>query len=449
MKNFNTSAIATLFLLSFTLPSLAQQELKVNFGEKISIPLNIKSEQECNIELTIGKEKTQKQTAPSNNDITIEYQGNEIGTIDIKWEGKFRARGLKSVQGCSGSGFIKVTTLPNADQIKQEWNKFLSALKQDQAECVRIALRHRNIQIDSIDPSANIDSTNSPVAKEIYAKCDSFLAAPRAWKNESQDDFACTMSSGLKTRCSGVYAERTSDGKLRSISKDIAIQYHLDGKQWTTGQREADQAKQTRERQVAEEKARKEAEEIAKREAEERERKWKESPEYKKQQAELEKKRVAEQKAKEENERKEREQAELAARQKKAEEDKRKRELEEREKKERMEFAQNFPFYAVITCGFQGQHMNIIPCFAGNVGTELELKNGSEYNLYQVQDLMTGRVGRETREGFIINLRRSFSLKAQNADENLILGVKIINRASNENVFEKKVSRFGLIRVSN
>ena len=91
--------------------------------------------------------------------------------------------------------------------------------------------------------------------------------------------------------------------------------------------------------------------------------------------------------------------------------------------------------------------MNILACFAGRTGTEIELKNGSEYGLYKAHEI--GRLGQETREGFIINLKSDFNLKAQNSHDTLVLGVKIIDRTTDGAVFEKQVARFGMISIKN
>ncbi len=107
------------------------------------------------------------------------------------------------------------------------------------------------------------------------------------------------------------------------------------------------------------------------------------------------------------------------------------------------QLAKDYPFYAVITCG---QHFPVYGCFAGNVNTELELRNGNEYKMYTVQDIMGIP---QNQNGIMFNLRNKFELKMQNSSDNLILNLKIYNRANNSISFEKSASRFGVIRVSN
>ena len=132
--------------------------------------------------------------------------------------------------------------------------------------------------------------------------------------------------------------------------------------------------------------------------------------------------------------------ADEAARSKKAQEDQARKDAQERVNR-----AKEFPLYALISCTINGQHTTIYACFGGDVDTEIELKNGSQYGLYKSYQFQS--LGRETREGFAIDLRSSFQLKAQNSSESLILGVKIIDRVSNKVRFEKQVSRFGVIRI--
>jgi hypothetical protein len=109
-------------------------------------------------------------------------------------------------------------------------------------------------------------------------------------------------------------------------------------------------------------------------------------------------------------------------------------------------FAREFPFYAVISCSFSGRNTNVLACFAGKVGTEVELRNGSQYGLYRVHQLLS--LGRETKDGLVIDLREMFEFKAQNSADSLILGVKVYNRKG-DILFEKEVPKFGVIRAKN
>ncbi len=120
------------------------------------------------------------------------------------------------------------------------------------------------------------------------------------------------------------------------------------------------------------------------------------------------------------------------------------REREAREENERI--AREYPFYALVTCGFRGQHVNVMACFSGDVDTELELTNGSDYGLYKVYQLHD--LGQESSEGLRIDLRQSFAIKVQNSSSDLILGLKIVSR-NGETLYQRQVSRFGVASARN
>jgi len=319
----------------------AQGEIFLELGEKKTIPITINTESTCNVDLMIGLKREQRTIEPGDSQFVIEFDATELGPTEIKWEGKFRPRGLKSLSACESKGSLRVVVQVNSNQRKAEWEKLFSGLRPDQVECLRIGLKHKGVVYETIDPLAKIDSTSAPAARHVFSKCNSFLSARTPWGLNAQDDFPCTLRNGAETRCRGVYAERTPDGKLKGLSKDDAIRLHMDGGMWTVIQTENQQGKSAREdkakleqeRRDAEAAARKESEDrarlarveaeerarLAKVEADERERKWKTSPEYKRQQAEQERQRQAEAKEAEAKEKRDRELAAL-----KEKEDKRK-----------------------------------------------------------------------------------------------------------------------------
>jgi hypothetical protein len=312
----------------------AQTQIAVAVGEKKPIPIKIKTETACNVEITIAGKKEQRTVEPPNFDLILEFQGAELGATEIRWEGKFRSRGLKSVPACEGNGLIRVTTTPNTEQLKTEWTRLFANLRPDQLDCVKTGLQYKAVKFDSIDPQAILDAPTSTQAAEVFAKCDSFLNTKAIWGAGDPKGFECTVAGGEKSVCTGVFAQKTDDNKLRPIDKEMAIRLHMDGRAWTTAQLETPQGRAERERRVEEQAAiRRESEErarvakaeaderarVAQLEADERDRKLKASPEYKKQQAELEKKRIAEEKKQQvENERLRIEQVKQEAAQKEA-----------------------------------------------------------------------------------------------------------------------------------
>ncbi|MCI0557335.1 MAG: hypothetical protein MN733_02490 [Nitrososphaera sp.] len=106
-------------------------------------------------------------------------------------------------------------------------------------------------------------------------------------------------------------------------------------------------------------------------------------------------------------------------------------------------------YVAYLTCGMGDNHLNILGCFSNRSSgdTELELKNGDEYGLYKVYNIRS--LGQETQQdGLIINLKAPFEIKAQNADDTLILGIKIVETNTGNVVFRKQVGTYGVIAVT-
>lgn len=120
------------------------------------------------------------------------------------------------------------------------------------------------------------------------------------------------------------------------------------------------------------------------------------------------------------------------------------------DRRQREDLAKQFPYIAVLTCGMQ-QHLNILGCFAGGgrsgVETELKLRNGDKMTLYKVYNLR--EAGQERSDGFYIDLRSRFDLQAQNSDDTLILGLKIIDRVSGKVIHNDQAARFGVVGARN
>lgn len=113
-----------------------------------------------------------------------------------------------------------------------------------------------------------------------------------------------------------------------------------------------------------------------------------------------------------------------------------------------------YPYAAIVSCSTSSFQADLVACFSGSssrLDTNLELKNGDKYDMYQPVDIMS--LGKRTSEGVRIELSRNFEMTMQNASDSLILGVKIVNNVPSDDfgkvIFEKKVSEFGVIKVSN
>lgn len=124
-------------------------------------------------------------------------------------------------------------------------------------------------------------------------------------------------------------------------------------------------------------------------------------------------------------------------------------EAEARRRLEQQAFDSEYPYEAVISCGAQQRHLSLMPCFLGastGLNTQLELRTPDQYGMYQATGLF--KLGREIPgEGLKVSLKSPFSLRAQNADKNLLLTIRVIEKASGRVLFIKSAAQFEAIVV--
>ena len=112
-------------------------------------------------------------------------------------------------------------------------------------------------------------------------------------------------------------------------------------------------------------------------------------------------------------------------------------------------YAKEFPYKLVVTCEIQGQNIGIEPCFIGSrhgIHTQLEIRNGNEYGMYQPWDLQ--RLGDSRGEGLVIPLREKFMVKGQNSSNTLLLTFKVFDTATGGLLFIESAPFYRTIAVS-
>jgi len=121
------------------------------------------------------------------------------------------------------------------------------------------------------------------------------------------------------------------------------------------------------------------------------------------------------------------------------------------ERQRLLEQAKEFPYVAILTCGMGNRHINVRACFvaqnAASVDTELKLRNGDDFGLYKAYNIDS--VGKEHSDGFYIDLRKHFSLVAQNSHDTLILGLKILDRVTGKVLYQNAGAQFAVLSASN
>ena len=367
----------------------------------------------CQFDLNAAGKIFQQYKLEAPYEFPISVAKNLIDDIRLDWDNKVTfgssllTQLVTKIPVCIVQGDIYLSEIYASEwmQLEEEYNIF----KPNSAECLRQGMNFKRLPyyLSRMGDGTKYPSIHHPIAEEVIASCKKIV------ESNPGKNIECTVGdTKRKTKCDeNWYETRNNQNYKLSGVKDI-VEASLAGKSISIMSYETVQADAEFKNLVAmQEQAR-----IKKAEEEDNRRKWLATPEGKKYLADE------------------------AARSKKAQEDQARKDAQERVNR-----AKEFPLYALISCTINGQHTTIYACFGGDVDTEIELKNGSQYGLYKSYQFQS--LGRETREGFAIDLRSSFQLKAQNSSESLILGVKIIDRVSNKVRFEKQVSRFGVIRI--
>jgi hypothetical protein len=89
----------------------ALAQASVEKGKSVAIEIPVDTDTACNIEVTRGGEKTNVSVDPKSKKGIYEFAGRELGEETIRWEGKMKFRGLKTLGPCKGDGLIKVATI--------------------------------------------------------------------------------------------------------------------------------------------------------------------------------------------------------------------------------------------------------------------------------------------------------------------------------------------------
>lgn len=117
---------------------------------------------------------------------------------------------------------------------------------------------------------------------------------------------------------------------------------------------------------------------------------------------------------------------------------------------QKRQHANEFPYTAYVSCNFNGVPTTLPPCFLAKnqvLSTQLELRNGKEYYMYQPWEI--DKLGQSGEEGVVIPLRNKFTLTVQNANDVFILTVVVKNTLTNEVLVKKSAALWEYIKVVN
>ena len=110
--------------------------------------------------------------------------------------------------------------------------------------------------------------------------------------------------------------------------------------------------------------------------------------------------------------------------------------------------AAEFPFVAEFTCSVAQQRTPLQAClYSGSIQTEVEIRNGTDHRVYKIYDIT--EMGAWNGSAMVVDLRRNFSIKAQNADATFVLGLVVRDRASGAVRYQREAGSFGVLQVGN
>lgn len=148
----------------------ALAQASVEKGKSVAIEIPVDSDTACNIEVTRGGEKTNVSVDPKSKKGVYQFAGRESGEETIRWEGKMKFRGLKTLGPCRGDGSIKVVTTESVEAI--ETAKQAQKAEQDakQAKATMDAQAARLAELEAKLKAAEAEAAKTPEQKAKEAR---------------------------------------------------------------------------------------------------------------------------------------------------------------------------------------------------------------------------------------------------------------------------------------
>ena len=237
----------------------------VQAGQTQTVPVAVRvinGETRCNVRISVpGQADVERvvQTPFFDTPVAITPQDEEF--VTVRWQGQARRINDQVVNGCPTQGEARFKVVSNNALTRAMWAGMQAQLPTAKADCVRTAFALEQVRPEWFDFTDPQPSGEDAKIERAFARCDAFLAQPKAWGTQSPQNHACTVA-GLKTRCEGFFTARV-DGKVQTISREVAIQRQMQNLPWSTGVREMASVKAARLQQEKDRVARAAAEEAA------------------------------------------------------------------------------------------------------------------------------------------------------------------------------------------
>lgn len=160
----------TLVGLAIVIAQQAQAQTTVEKGKTVGVEIPVSTESACNIEVTRGNEKTNVRVEANSTKGIYQFAGRELGEETIRWEGKIKFRGLKTLGPCRGDGALRVVTVESAETRAAAKQALEAQEAANQAKAAMAAQAARLAELEARLKAAEAESAKTPEQKAAEAR---------------------------------------------------------------------------------------------------------------------------------------------------------------------------------------------------------------------------------------------------------------------------------------
>ena len=235
-------------------------------GQTQTVPVAarvLNGETRCNLRISVpGQADVERVVQAPFFDTELALTPQDETAVTVRWQGQARRINDQVVNGCPTQGETRFKVVSSNVLTRAVWADMQAQLPPAKADCVRTAFALDRVRPEWFDFNDPQPSGEDAKIDRAFAQCEAFLARPKAWGAQSPQGHACTVA-GVKTRCEGFFTASVN-GKVQTISREVAIQRQLQNLPWSSGVREIASVRASRIQQEKDRVARAAAEEAAK-----------------------------------------------------------------------------------------------------------------------------------------------------------------------------------------
>jgi hypothetical protein len=250
----------------FAVPWAWAGQYVLQAGQTQTVPVAarvVNGETRCNLRISVpGQADVERVVQAPFFDTAMALTPLGEESVTVRWQGQSRRINDQVVNGCPTQGETRFKVVSSNALTRAVWAGMQAQLTPAKADCVRTAFELDRVRPEWFDFNDPQPSGEDARIDRAFAQCEAFLARPKAWGTQSQQNHACTMA-GVKTRCEGFFSASVN-GKVQTISREAAIQMQLQNLPWSSGVREIASVRTSRIQQEKDRVSREAAEEAAK-----------------------------------------------------------------------------------------------------------------------------------------------------------------------------------------